>query len=363
VTGVPDRLPRVLITNGSPMWGGTEHSALRQAVGLRDRGCDVRFLWGHEVVGERVRAAGVPGERLRLRADGDLPGLWRLSRALRRHRADVLLATRWREFLLGGLAARLARTSRTVCSLSLRVTPKADPKRRLIFGLADRVIVNAEEIREALLRRSWIDPQKVAVVHNGVDLDRFTDLAGGATFRDELGVPADAPLVLNVGALTPQKDHATLVAAAAQLDADVHVAVVGEGFLREDIAARVAQAGLGDRFHLPGFRADRRPAQAAADLFVLSSYNEGMPWVLIEALAAGLPVVATDISGTRACVVDGVNGRIVPSRDPEALAAACADLLADRPRREAMAAASRRLAADRFDETRMIDEILHILAG
>ncbi|MBU1071999.1 hypothetical protein KKG45_01995, partial [bacterium] len=107
MTGAPDRPPRILITNGSRMWGGTENCALRLAAGLRRRGCAVRFLWGHEVVGERVRAAGVPGTRLRLRADADLSGLWRLVRELHGHRAEALLATRWREYLLGGIAARL----------------------------------------------------------------------------------------------------------------------------------------------------------------------------------------------------------------------------------------------------------------
>jgi len=139
--------------------------------------------------------------------------------------------------------------------------------------------------------------------------------------------------------------------------------VVGEGFLRDEIETAIAGSGIGDRFHLAGFRKDIRPALAAADLFALSSYNEGMPWVLLEAMASGLPLVATDISGTRACVDDGLNGLIVPARDPEALSTACARLLTDRPGLDAMAQASRRLAAERFDQTRMIDEILQLLSG
>lgn len=357
------RPPRILITNDSRMWGGTEHYAVRMAAGLRRRSCPVRFLWGSEIVGERVRAEGIPGAPLHLRADGDLPGLLRLAGALRAHRADALLATRWREYLLGGLATRLARTPRMVISLGLKVVPRDDLKRRLIFRLAHRVIVNAEEIRAGLLQRSWIDPDKVSVVHNGVDALRYRDLSGGAAFRAELGVPDGAPLLLNIAALTPQKDHGTLVRAAAALPPDVHTAIVGEGFLRPEVEAAIADAGLGDRVHLAGFRADIRPALAAADLFALSSYNEGMPWVLMEALAAGLPVVATDISGSRACVEDGVNGRIVPPRDPAALAAACAELLGNAPLRAEMAAASRRMAAERFDESRMIDRTLDLILG
>jgi len=366
VTTPAAALPRILIINGSRMWGGTEHCALRVAVGLQRRGCAVRFLWGHEVVGDRVRAAGVPHAHLRLRGDGDLYGLWRIVRELRAHRADALLATRWREYLLGGLAARLAGTPRTVIRLGLKVKPKADLKRKLIFGLADHVIVNAEEIRRTLLERPWIDPGKVSVVHNGVDLDRYRSLVGGAEFRAELGVPAAAPLLVNVGALTPQKDHATLVRAAARLVAvvpDVHVALIGQGFLQDEIVAQIESSNLGGRVHLAGFRKDVRPALAAADLFVLSSYNEGMPWALIEAVAAGLPAVATDISGTRVCVEDDVNGLIVPSRDPDALADACTRLLTDDTRRAAMGEASRRLAAERFDENRMIDQTLTLLRG
>jgi len=366
VTDPPGNLPRILFTNGSRTWGGTEHSALRQAVGLRDRGCEVRVLWGHEVVGERVREAGLPGARLRLRADADVAGLWRLVRELRAHRADVLIATRWREYLLGGLACRLAGRPRMVCHLSLRVSPRADLKRRLIFRLADLVIVNAEEIRDELAGCGWIAPEKIAVVHNGIDPARYEDLAGGPEFRRELGIPAEAPLLLNVGSLTPQKDHATLVRAAARL-ADTapesRVVIVGEGFLRDEIEGEIASAGVGGRVHLAGFRRDIRPALAAADVFVMSSDNEGMPWVLLDALAAGLPVVATDVSGTRACVEEGVNGQVVPPRDPAALAAACAGLLADGPRRADMGRASRRLAAERFDERRMIDGILQLLTG
>lgn len=355
---------RVTIVNQSRMWGGTEHYAVRLAEGLRDRGCAVRVLWAHDVVGERVRAAGLDGARLRLRGDFDLAGLWRLTADLRRHRTDVLLTTKWREYLPGGLAARLAGVRRHVISLGLRVVPRDDLKRRLIFRLADRVLVNAAEIRDALLTAPWIRADRVHVVHNGVDLPRFAAPADGAGFRRELGIPADAPLLLNIGALTPQKDHANLLRAAARLRAthpDVFVAVVGEGFLRPELEALAHEVGLGDRVRLAGFRADVRSALAAADLFVLSSDNEGMPWVLMEALAAGLPIVATDVSGTRACVEQDVTGRIVSPTDPAALAAACAALLDDPAARVRMSAAARALAVARFDAERMVDQTLQLL--
>ena len=358
--------PRVLFTNMSRMWGGTEHHAVELAKGLRARGCAVRFLWGHEVVGERVREAGLDGARLRLRGDADLPGLLRLARELRRFRADVVVPTKWREYLLGGLAARLAGTPRTVIALGLRVSPRGDLKRRLIFRLADRVLVNAEEIRDGLAALRWFDASRVRVIHNGVDLARFADLPDRSLFRVELGVPLEAPLLVNIGALTPQKDHDLLLRAATLLVPtcpDLHVAIVGEGFLRPKLESRVRDLGLEGRVHLCGFRRDVLPVYAAADLFVLSSDNEGMAWVLLEALAAGLPIVATDVSGVRACVREGENGRIVPVHDDAALAAAIDGLLEAPRLRGAMGAASRRLAVERFDRNRMIDDTLEVLAG
>ncbi len=362
--GAEPRPLRIAITNGSRSWGGTEHYAVRLAAGLRERGHDVLLLWGEDLVGERAAAAAVPNRRLRLRADGDIGGMLKLAAALRRHRSDAVVLTKWREYLLGGIAARLAGTPLAVVSLGLRVAPRGDIKRRLIFGLADRVIVNAEEIRASLTLSSWIDPTRVRVVHNGVDLARLRPGGDRHAFRHALGVPAAAPLVLAVGNLTPQKDHDLLVRAAARVVAarpGAWFVVAGEGFLRTSLEERVRELGLAERFLLPGFVRDVPAALAAADLFVLSSSNEGMPWALLEALACGAPVVATDVPGTRACVEEGVNGFIVPAGDEAALATVVIRLLDDPGSRARMGAHSRALAEARFAEAGMIDGTLAAL--
>jgi len=362
----PQRPLRLVVTNTSRSWGGNEHWALQVATGLAARGHAVLFLWGESVVGERVRAAGLPERRLRLWADADLAGLARLARCCTEQRADALILTRWREYLLGGLAARLARTPLTVLRLGLRVVPRDDLKRRLVFCLADRIIVNAEEVRAALLQRPWIPPFKVQVIPNGLDLQRYRPGGDRRPFRAELGLPPEAPLVITVGSLTPQKDHEMMLQAAAHVLREaprVHFAVLGEGFLRSRLEARVRELGLADRFHLVGFREDVRPALAAADLFVLSSQNEGMARALLEALACGLPVVATDVSGTRAAVENGRNGLVVPPRDPGGLAAALLQLLADPAARRRWARTSRRIAEERFDARGMLERTEQFLRG
>jgi glycosyltransferase involved in cell wall biosynthesis len=372
VTGEPR--PRLLVVNTSRSWGGNEHWAVQVAAGMAARGAAVRMLWSWPVVGERVAEQGLEGGQLRLRGDGDLLGLLALRQEIVRHRPDALLLTRWREYLHGGLAARLVagHRPRTVMRLGLRVVPRDDLKRRLIFRLTDRIVVNAPEIRDGLLERPWIAPHAIAVIGNGLDLSAWTARweqsarAAGQAWRRELGIPEAAPLLLNVGALTPQKDHAGLLEALAPVCAahpQLRVAILGEGFLREALEARRDDLGLRDVVAMPGFRRDVAEAMAAADIFVLSSENEGQARVLAEAAASGLPVVATDISGTRSIVQDGRTGRIVPPGDPRALAAAISGLLGDPGGRSRMGRAARALAEERLGSDRMLDEVAGVLFG
>jgi glycosyltransferase involved in cell wall biosynthesis len=360
----------LLVVNTSESWGGNEHWAVRVARGMADRGLRVRFAWSSDVVGQRVAAAGLDGVRIRLRGDGDLRGLLRLREEMVRIRARSVLLTRWREYLLGGLASRVAGRPRVVMGLGLKIVPRADLKRRLVFALADRVLVNAPEIRDALCTRPWIQPDRIDVVINGVDLDRWRPRwhAGqdelGARFRTEHGLAAAAPLLVTVGNLTAQKDHANLVAACAELHSrlpGLQAVILGEGMLRSQLEHDIRTRGLQDVIRLPGFAADVRPALAAADLFVLPSNNEGMAWVLMEAAASGLPIVTTDVSGARTCVADGATGLVVPVQDPEALARALARILADPEAARRMGREGRRLAERRFDARRMLDQTAAVL--
>lgn len=364
--------PPLLVVNTSESWGGNEHWAVRVARGMAARGHAVRFAFSHDAVGERVAAAGLDGARIRLGGDLDPRGVLALRDEMMRVRAAAVLLTRQREYLLGGLAARFAGRPRVVMGLGLRVVPRDDLKRRLSFRWADRILVNAPEIREALLERPWIAARRIAVVVNGLDLERWQPRwqaaaqARGLELRRELGLGPDQPVIATIGNLSPQKDHANLVAAAAQLAGSVPglaVLIVGEGPLRGALEADLARRGLQGAVRLLGFRADVGPVLAAANVFALSSDNEGMAWVLMEAAASGLPIVTTDVSGARYCVEDGVTGLVVPPRDPQALAAALGDLLGDTPRRRALGRQARRLAEERFDARRMLEETAGVLFG
>ena len=363
---------RLLAVNTSRSWGGIEFWAVQVAAGMAARGAEVRFLCSSEAVAGHAREAGLLPGLLHLRADGDVLGLWRLRRELARHRPNTVLVTRWREDLFGGLAARLVGRPRprVVMRFGQCLVPQQDIKRRLIFRLADRVIVNAPEIRDALLQRSWIATNQVVVVINGLDLDAWRPCwepaaaAAGAALRQRLGVSALAPLLLNVGNLNLDKDHTGLLDTMARLRnhfPSARLLILGEGLLRSELEAQCRRLALEDAVIMPGFSSDVATAMAAADMLVLSSKTEGMARVLIEAAASGLPIVATDVSGSRYAVHDGVSGLVVPPRDPLALANALASLLADPDRRRAMGRRARALAEERFDAGRMLDQTAAVL--
>lgn len=362
----------LVVMNSSVSWGGNEHWAVQVAAGMAARGARVMVVWSHDVVGERVRAAGLANRRLRLRADLDLPAIFELRQLLVQHRARAVVATRWREYLHAGLASRVAGRPRVILRLGLDGCPRDDLKRRLIFRLADRVLVNAPDIRRTLAGCAWIDPARVAVVLNGLDTDAWrprwepSAREAGQALRHELGVDPDAPLLLAAGIFTAQKDFAGLLTAMARLgerQPEARLLLVGDGPLRHELLARRTQLGLDRTVLMPGFRRDMGAAMAAADLFVLSSTNEGMARVLIEAAASGLPAVATDVSGTRLAVIDGQTGVVVPPQDPAAMAAALDSLLGERERRGEMGRAARALASRRFGEARMLDEAATVFFG
>lgn len=182
--------------------------------------------------------------------------------------------------------------------------------------------------------------------------------------RTELGLDLDAPLVVLVGRLHPQKDIATLVAAAGLLDPEVQVVVVGEGPQRPELDALIRAGGLEGRVHLVGARPEAADYQAAADVVVMCSIWEGFGLVVAEALHLGRPVVATAVGPVPSMVVDGVTGRLVAPSAPAALASAITDLLADPARAAELGRAGAKLVAPHFDTdalVRRVEEVYELV--
>ncbi|MBS0579580.1 MAG: glycosyltransferase [Proteobacteria bacterium] len=259
-----------------------------------------------------------------------------LRGSLRATSADTLLAFATHTNILAVVAAAGLRM-RVV--ISERIDPAAhsegplwDALRLLAYQAADAVVVQTEKIGAWFRARLW-RPGRVVVIPN---------LVLGAPRTTEDSAPLPAPFVLAAGRLVPQKGFDLLVRGFALAgEPDLHLVIAGEGPERPRLARLAAELGIAGRVHLLGNVRDLASLMQHARIFVLSSRYEGFPNVLLEALACGVPAIATDIDGVGEILLGGVCGVLVPAEDAPALGRAIARLTRDQPRREQLAAAGR----------------------
>jgi glycosyltransferase involved in cell wall biosynthesis len=290
----------------------------------------------------------------------DLVSLGKLVRLFRRLRPDIVHTHTAKAGTLGRLAARLAGVPRSVHTFHGHVlegyfSPAATSFflriERVLARATDRIITLSPRLRLALLAMGIGRPEQVEVVPLGLDLDRFLRRpTGQADLRPSLRVPAGAPLLGIVGRLVPIKDHPTLFQALTLLpdgDQAPHLLVVGDGERREELEQLAHRLGLGSRVHFLGWRDDLETILGGLDVVICSSKNEGTPVALIEAMAAGVPVLSTDVGGVGDLVTHGETGWLVPPADPSALARGIERLLRDPALRRRLAGAARPVALER----------------
>jgi glycosyltransferase involved in cell wall biosynthesis len=195
---------------------------------------------------------------------------------------------------------------------------------------ADQLIMVSDEMRGLVVKRFGADPALVHTIINGVDATTFYPRTP-ARMRQKLGLPEDSRIIIYVGRFLASKGLRELLeafAALAETDAGLRLVLIGDGVMREELHARIAAAHCSERVHLPGAMQPKAIAEwiGAADLLCLPSYSEGYPNVVVEALASGRPVVATDVGGIPELVND-TNGRLVAPGDAVALQRALAQVL------------------------------------
>jgi glycosyltransferase involved in cell wall biosynthesis len=266
------------------------------------------------------------------------------------------------------LAALLAGVPSIVCTI--HVAPrelqgwKIRADRALMSRAVNRYIAVSQASRERLVRFLGLAPSSVTVVPNAVELGRFDAPAAPAraAIRAAWGIPTAAPVLGSLARLSPQKGLTYLVTAMPSILAahpDTYALVVGEGYLREELEAQARSLGVDQRMLFVGYHANTVDYLRAMDLFVLPSLYEGMPLSILEAMGAGLPVVATAVDGTPEAVLDGETGLLIPAADPAALATAIDALLAD-PDRAARMGLAGRARAEGLSETALLDRVAQV---
>ncbi len=309
---------------------------------------------------EPTRALGVPVIELPSRHSMEVGRLRRLRRSLREIAPHVLHTVLWSGNVYGRLAA-IGLGIPVVIAAERNVIRRPAWQRlveRTLDATTDRYLVNSAAIVEELAGRGGLARDKMRVVHNGIDLAAVPPFdVDRARARARLGFDPARRLVAQIGRLEPQKDYPTYLAAAARVAAarpDVDFLVVGGGGLRGDLEAAAARLGLAERLRFTGVRGDVPSLLGAVDVLALTSRWEGLPNVVIEAMATGAVVVATDVGGARELVVPSETGVVVPVGEPDAVAAAMLGILDDAPRARRMAIAARARVEERFSVGAMV---------
>jgi glycosyltransferase involved in cell wall biosynthesis len=295
-----------------------------------------------------------------------------VRRLLGHHRPDILHTHMAKAGTVGRLAAMSTRPRPCVVHTfhGHVLDGYFSPRTQLAFTRAERwlarhtdaLVAVSSEIRDQLLELGIGRPSQFVVIPVGLDLSAFLAVTEGrGQLRSALGLAPETPLVGAVGRLVPIKDNDTLLK-AVQTVPGVHLALVGDGELRQQLEARARELGMGDRVHVTGWWDDVAGAVSDLDVVALTSRNEGTPLALIEAGAAGRAVVSTDVGGVRSVVDDGVTGLLAPPGDVAGISAAISRLLADPISRHTMGSAARRRVEERFGHERLVREIRSLYA-
>jgi len=341
-------------------WRGGEQQASSLIQGLARRGHRNVIAGRPGSPFLRAEHGGAPLERLALpfASEADPYTAWQLARAVKRHDIDILHAHTSHAHMAAYLANRLSGRAKVVVSRRVGFSPRGSAFSRWKYTLPDRFLAVSAYVGR-VLEAYGVAPEQIRLVHSTVDTSRF-DVP--PVTRETLGVPEGVPLLFTAGALVGHKDHATMVSAMARVVAaipEARLLIAGEGVLRPALEAQILQLGLGQCVRLLGHRDDVPGLLRAADLYVFSSWSEGLGSSVLEAMACELPVVATDAEGVVGEMVeDGVTGRLAPSRDPRALADAVAASLRNPEQARAMAQAARRMLETRFVVDRMVEGTL-----
>ena len=289
-----------------------------------------------------------------------------LTRLFRKERATVVLTHHFGQLLYSALGSRLAGARLIHIEHEYYSVRSARSRRllRLAAALAERVVGVTEEVVRFLVDEAKLPPQKVCLVRNGVDLERFRPRVGPAC--QELHLAPGRPVVGTVGRLDPAKDQRSLIRAFRAVVAEVPGAVlviIGEGPMRRELERDVERHGLAENVRFLGERFDVPALLPCLDVFVLSSVHEGLPLALLEAMACARPVVVTDVGGVAPVVDRGQAGVVVPAGDVHALAQAIAGLLRDPAHAARLGTAARAIVAARYDLKSTIDTYLGLCRG
>ncbi len=348
-------------------WRGGQQQVLLTAQGLAARGHRVVVVAHPDGELRRRLPADLEVVPFAPRNEVDLPAAWQLSRVIRELQPDIVHAHDSHGVAAAATALSIASPPRRPALVAARRVDfhlNANSFSRWKHKQVNRFVASSEAIRATLIE-DGIAPDQVVTVHDGIDFERVAAVEP-LNVREEYWFPPHSLIVGNVAALEPSKGQKFLLDAAAVVVREMPEArflLLGEGELHDVLEHQIRHLHLSQHVVLTGFRTDVLAVLKGLDLFVMSSVTEGLGTALLDAMAAGRPIVATRAGGIPEVVVHGETGLLVPPRDAPALAVGILEVLRDPGRRSRFASAGFARVRDRFSVDRMVEETLAVYAG
>lgn len=344
--------------------GGLERAVIDLACAQRALGhdCQVACLFERGALAGELEALGVPVHACAKRRGFDMAALRRLRQHLREHASEILHthnAVAHYHAVLAALGLPIGRTVNTRHGMGgLAAGSRREWIYRRSLSRTDAVVTVCQSARREMLQAGIAPAAKLMAVPNGIRVQRFEPADGEARsiLVAGLGLPAGTRVVGTVGRLNWAKHQSSLVAAfarACEQIPDIALVMVGDGELRSALQKQVEESAVAGRVFLLGDRSDVSEILRGFTLFAMPSLTEGYSIALLEACAAGLPIIATDVGGNAEIVHEGVNGLLVPARSEDAMVHALTCLLGDPQRMAAMGRAGRDWVLDEGSITTM----------
>jgi glycosyltransferase involved in cell wall biosynthesis len=347
----------ILFINSSPYFGGTEKWAITCAVLLKQRGHEIWLAGRYPKILQRATDNGLKTIQLPLKNDFDLLSVFRLRKYIAKHKIDIIISTKVREYWLGGCAAELSSIP-LIIRLGIRRKINQSFKNRLIYHtFMKAMIVNTEAIKNALLEYAFIDPERINVIRNGIDC---SENLVQKNKNDQMVT------IISIGALSERKNVRTIIQIFFKLQNQIdsiplRLWIVGDGPQRIELYNFVIQLGIQKKVRFWGHRDDIPELLQQADIMLHLSRSEGFPNAAMEAMAAGVPLLISEFDGVEEFVSDGENAYVVNPSDEKNVIRLLMQLIKDPDTYNKIRMNAYHHMKTNFSLARMADETEHVI--
>jgi glycosyltransferase involved in cell wall biosynthesis len=323
---------------------------------------------------EKIKGSGAQIKSVDMRNRFNLGVILQLSSLIKSEKIDIVHSQGVRADFFARIASKLASVSSTISTVQMPVGGfDVSLVKKLVYMalnrfsecFVDRFVVTSDTLEKTMIEKHGIASQRIVKIYNGVEVDEYCMadeemVCRRLRFRKESGLGDKVPIIGVIGRLVWQKGFECFIEAIPEvLNKFKHARflIVGEGVLKDELEARCKKLKLADNIIFTGFRSDIKDILASIDIFVMPSLLEGLPMILLEAMAMAKPIVATDIDGIKEVLVDGEAGLLVPPRNKEALSGTIINLLVNKDKSYQMGMAARKIVKEKFGVDVMVQKV------